>query len=436
MLLSSPVSRNAVLKNDAVTPGDFVRDSLDLIRFWDIVYHPKNETDKIITQPTYDDSSWKDLDMPKTFPAWGMSPYEGIVWLQKTIDIPENFNLNNLTINLGHPEMNYSLYLNGNVICKTIWNANPIHKYTIPADYIHKGKNTISVRMAVLWGGGGFNPPAGEMYLSDGNTKISMAGNWKYRKDLEPAVPVIHNYHYYPGFLFNAMIHPVIPYGLKGFIWYQGEANDSLAFNYRTLFPMLITDWRIRWQQGTLPFLFVQLPNYKKRQPEPVESEWAELREAQAMALSRPNTGMVCTIDLGEAESIHPLNKQDVGFRLALQAEKTAYGKDVVASGPMFSKYRVDGKSIRISFSDNDSGLKTTDMLAPREFTMAGPDKKFYLAKAQLHGNEIIVTSGYVNDPVAVRYAWSDNPACNLINTEGFPAVPFRTDTWKGITEK
>lgn len=293
MLLSSPISRNAVLKNDAVTPGDFVKDSLDLIRFWDIVYHPKNQTDKIMTQPSYDDSAWKELDMPKTFPGWGIPPYEGIVWLRKTIDILESLNMNNLILDLGHPEMNYSLYLNGNVICKTVWNANPIHSYTIPAGFVHQGKNTISVRMAVLWGGGGFNPPAGEMYLSDGNTKISIAGNWKYRKDLEPAIPVIHNYHYYPGFLFNAMINPVIPFGLKGFIWYQGEANDSLAFNYRTLFPMLITDWRIRWQQGYLPFLFVQLPNYKKRQPEPMESEWAELREAQAMGLSQPKTGMV-----------------------------------------------------------------------------------------------------------------------------------------------
>jgi len=274
------------------------------------------------------------------------------------------------------------------------------------------------------------------MYLSDGLTKLSIAGKWKYRKELEPAVPMIHNYHYYPGFLFNAMINPVIPYGLKGFIWYQGEANDSLAYKYRTLFPLLITDWRIRWQQGYLPFLYIQLPNYKKRQQVPMESEWAELREVQAMALSQPNTGMVCTIDLGEAESIHPMNKQDVGFRLALQAEKIAYGMNIPASGPMFSSYHIEGSSIRIRFSETGSNIKTNDHLSPREFTIAGPDKQFYNAKAQIQKNEIIVTSDRVINPVAVRYAWSDNPDCNTVNAEGFPVIPFRTDTWKGITEK
>lgn len=436
MLLSSPISRNAVLKNDTITPLAFVKDSLDLIRFWDIVYHPKNQTDKTVTQSSYDDAAWKELDMPKTFPTWRIPAYEGMVWLRKTIDIPENTNTKNLTVHLGHPEMNYSLYVNGNEICKTVWNANPNHSYPIPVGLIHTGKNTLSVRMAVLWGGGGFNPPAEEMYLSDGNTKISIAGNWKYRKDLEPVLPTIHNYHYYPGFLFNAMINPVIPYGIKGFIWYQGEANDSLAYKYRTLFPMMITDWRIRWQQGYLPFLFIQLPNYKKRQAEPMESEWAELREAQAMALSQPNTGMVCTIDLGEAESIHPLDKQDVGLRLALQAEKTVYGKELVASGPMFCKYRIEGNTIRISFTDAGSGLKTTDNLPPREFTVAGVDKKFYRASARIIKDEIIVTSDKVSNPVAVRYAWSDNPNCNTVNGEGFPVVPFRTDQWTGKTQK
>jgi len=436
MLLSSPISRNTVLKNDAVTPGDFVKDSLDLIRFWDIVYHPKNKTDQIIPKVTFDDASWKELDMPKTFPGWGIPTYEGIVWLRKNIELPVNIKANNLTLNLGHPEMNYSLYFNGHEICKTVWNASPTHSYTIPAKYVLKGKNTIAVRMAVLWGGGGFNPPSDNMYLSDGTARISIAGTWKYRKDLEPAVPTIHNYHYYPGFLFNAMINPVIPYGIKGFIWYQGEANDSLAYHYRSLFPLMINDWRIRWQQGYLPFLYVQLPNYKKRQLAPMESEWAELREAQSMASSQPKTGMVCTIDLGEAESIHPLNKQDVGNRLALLAEKTAYGKKMIASGPLFSQYRIEGNTIRINFSDIGSGLTTTDNLAPREFTLAGQDKKFYLATAQIQKGEIVVTSDKVLNPVTVRYAWSDNPDCNLINAEGFPAVPFRTDAWKGKTEK
>jgi len=160
------------------------------------------------------------------------------------------------------------------------------------------------------------------------------------------------------------------------------------------------------------------------------------LREAQAMTLTQPNTAMVCTIDLGEAEDIHPKDKQDVGFRLALQAEKTVYGKQVTVTGPMLCSFRIEGNTVRVSYTEIGSGLKTKDNLSPREFTIAGADKKFFKATAQIQGNEIIVKSDKVENPVALRYAWSDNPDCNLINTEGFPAVPFRTDTWKGITQK
>jgi len=359
-----------------------------------------------------------------------------MIWLRKEIELPGNFNINTALLHPGHPEMNYSVYINGNEICKTIWNSNPIQNYPVPAKFIHTGKNLVSVRMAYLWGGGGFNPPAREMYLSDGSRQISIAGNWKYMKDLEPSLPKIHNYQYSPTFLYNAMIHPILPYGIKGFLWYQGEANDSLAYNYRTLFPMLITDWRIRWKQGYLPFLFVQLPNYKKRQAEPMDSEWAELRESQSMALSHPNTGMVCTIDLGEAENIHPENKQDVGFRLALLAEKIVYGKQGVVSGPIFNYFRIEGNTINVSFSDTGSGLKTKDNLFPREFTIAGENKIFYNATTQIRGKEILVSSDKVTNPVAVRYAWSDNPDCNMTNTEGFPVIPFRTDNWKEITQK
>jgi Domain of unknown function (DUF303). len=436
MLLSSPITRSMVLANDSVTNQHFVKDSLDLVRFWDIVYQPKNQTEKTVTQASYDDSKWAEVKMPSVLKASGISAYEGMIWLRKIVDIPAGFATKDVTLHLGHPEMNYSVYINDKEICKTIWNANENHTYTIPAGVLHTGKNIIAVRMAYLWGGGGFNPPAEEMYISDGSTKLSLAGEWKYKKELEPSLPKIHNYHYYPTYLYNAMLNPVIPYGLKGFLWYQGEANDTLAYNYRTLFPMMISDWRIRWQQGYLPFLYVQLPNYKKRQTEPMESEWAELREAQAMTLSQPNTGMVCAIDLGEAKTIHPTNKQDVGFRLALLADKVAYQKDIIVSGPIFSSYKIEGNMIRISFSESRSGLKTKDNLSPREFTIAGADKKFYRAIARIIGDELIIRSDEVANPVAVRYAWCDNPDCNLINAEGFPAIPFRTDQWDGITKK
>jgi sialate O-acetylesterase len=263
-----------------------------------------------------------------------------------------------------------------------------------------------------------------------------LAGKWLYKKDLETAFPKILNYQYYPTVLFNAMINPLIPYGIKGFIWYQGESNAWAAYNYRKLFPMLITDWRQRWQQGDCPFLFVQLANYMKTKPLPAESEWAELREAQTLTLSLPNTGMACIIDIGEGNDIHPKNKQEVGRRLALIANKQVYKQNVIASGPVYTNFQKAGNRVRINFINTGSGLSTKDGKEVTGFAIAGKDKKFYWAKASIEGNQVIVYSDKVAEPEAVRYAWADNPECNLINSEKLPAIPFRTDKWKGITQK
>ena len=436
MLLSSSISKAQTISNDTLSPIDFVNDSLNLVRFWDIVYHPQNNTDKIVPAPEYNDADWAKIDMPKVIKDFGIGRYEGMMWLRKKITLPESFAGKDLTLNIGHPEMNYSLYFNGEEICKTIWNSNPKQFYTIPAKLVKSGENTITLRMAMLWGGGGLNPPAENIYITDGRTNLSLAGDWLYKKDLEPAIPQICNYHYYPTVLFNAMINPLIPFGIKGFLWYQGEANDTAAYDYRKLFPMLIRDWRQRWKQGNLPFLYAQLPNYKKRQPLPSESEWAELREAQTLTLSEPNTGMACIIDIGEADNIHPKNKQEVGCRLALIADKMAYNKNGIASGPVYKNFRKDGNRIRINFTNTGSGLSTKDGKEVTGFAIAGKDKQLYWAKAIIEGNEVIVYSDKVNEPEAVRYAWADNPECNLINAEGLPAVPFRTDDWKGITQK
>ena len=435
MLLSSPITRQRVMDNDTLTPSHFVKDSLDLIAFWDIVYQIKNDADKTIPLITYDDTKWGELDMPKIMTDWGIAPYEGIVWLRKSVTLPPSFEGTDLTINLGHPEMNYSLYFNGVEICKTIWNANLSHSYPIPKSLVKKGENIIAVRLATLWGGGGFNAPADDMFLTNGSARVGLTGTWKYQKDLEPPIPKIYNYHYYPSYVFNAMIHPVLPYGLKGFIWYQGEANDTAAYHYRTLLPMLISDWRTCWQQGDLPFLYVQLPNYKKQHPQPTESEWAELREAQALTLSVPNTGMACIIDLGDENNIHPINKQDVGHRLALVAKKTAYGMGSVASGPQFSGFSIKGNCVHIHFNASSSSLAIRGANALKGFAIAGSDQTFHWATARIQGNDVIVCSEKVENPVAVRYNWADNPDGNLINAEGLPAIPFRTDKWKGITE-
>lgn len=429
-LLASPITRKKVLQNDSITNQHFVKDSLALIRFWDIVYNPQNKTDKFIPKKKFDDSKWQEIEMPVTLKDMEISHYEGMVWLRKTVTIPTGMSESNLSVHLGHPEMNYSLYFNGEEICKNVWNANPMHNYDIPARLVKPGKNVIAVRMAFLWGGGGFNPPAEELYLSDGNTRITLAGPWKFKKDLEPDIPTIHNYHKYPTFLYNAMIHPLIPFGVKGFIWYQGEDNVSAPTDYRTLFPTLIDDWRIRWQQGYLPFLYVQLANHMKTKPEPSDSKWAELREAQTLTLTQPNTGMACIIDIGEANDIHPKNKQEVGRRLALLAKKIVYKMPVQAYGPMYKRHDIAGDQIKIHFSETGSGLAIRGAGKLKGFAVAGRDKKFHWADATIDGNNVMVKSDKIKKPVAVRYAWADNPDCNLINKEGLPAVPFRTDNW------
>nr|WP_321355220.1 sialate O-acetylesterase [uncultured Draconibacterium sp.] len=436
MLLSEQTMRDKVLQNDWVTEDDFIKDSLDVVAYWDIINHPQNGMDTIIPQPDFNDDDWTKVDIPGNVGDWEPEYYEGMIWLRKTIELDARFAEKELLLNLGHPEMNYSLYFNGNEICKNQWNSNLSHEYRIPAELVQKDKNTISLRMAALWGGGGLNPPAEEIYLSNGVEKISLTGKWNYKKDLEPAIPSLRSFQNYPSYLYNAMINPVVPYGLAGFIWYQGESNESVAYDYRTLFPLMINDWRIRWQQGFLPFLWVQLPNYKKKDTEPADGKWAVLRESQTKTLQLPNTGMACIIELGETNNIHPTNKTDVGNRLAAVAQKLVYNMDVQAYGPVMKDYTIDGNEIRIQFAEVADGLSTSDGESVTGFAVAGEDQKLYWADAKIVGDEVIVSTKEVEKPVAVRYAWANNPDCNLVNSLGLPALPFRTDNWKVVTHK
>ncbi|MGY3091326.1 sialate O-acetylesterase [Hymenobacter sp. UYAg731] len=236
---------------------------------------------------------------------------------------------------------------------------------------------------------------------------------------------------------FNGMIAPLIPYTLKGIIWYQGESNVGRAAQYHTLFPAMIQDWRQRWGRE-LPFLFVQLANWQPAQTQPTDSDWARLREAQTAALALPRTGMAVAIDLGDAVDIHPANKQDVGHRLALVARSVAYGdKLVVAAGPLLKKMQVQGNTMRLDFEQVGSGLVLQAgaglPAAPgglRGFALAGANRQFHWANGTVQGNTLLLSSPEVPAPVAVRYDWADNPNGNLYNREGLPAAPFRTDTW------
>jgi sialate O-acetylesterase len=276
--------------------------------------------------------------------------------------------------------------------------------------------------------------------------------NFKYPNGpyVEPSTPTV---------IYNGMIAPLIPYAFKGVIWYQGESNggkiayengfifadESNAYKggeYQTLFPRLISDWREKWNQGDFPFLYVQLANFTKPQVEPSEGGWAYLREAQLKTLALPNTGMAVIIDIGDPNSIHPKDKLDVGLRLALAAKHVAYGQDIVYSGPIYDSMTVEGNKIRLTFKDTGSGLQMsappwtpTGVVAPAPteltgFAIAGADKKWVWAKAQIDGNTVVVSSDQVAAPVAVRYGWASNPACDLYNKEGLPASPFRTDNW------
>jgi sialate O-acetylesterase len=228
--------------------------------------------------------------------------------------------------------------------------------------------------------------------------------------------------------LFNGMIAPVIPYAIKGVIWYQGESNAGRAEQYRTLFPAMIRDWRAAWGQGDFPFLFVQLANFGAMQPQPGESAWAELREAQTLALKEPNTGMAVTIDIGAARDIHPRNKRDVGQRLAMFAMGA-----FEPAGPLFSEAQFHENEVTLQFQWSE-GLRARRDDPLFGFAIAGADKKFYWAHARIEGETVVVSHPRVKKPAAVRYAWADNPHCNLENRSGIPASPFRTDTWPGVT--
>jgi sialate O-acetylesterase len=257
----------------------------------------------------------------------------------------------------------------------------------------------------------------------------------KYKEDAEKAkaegkpAPKAPNAPMKTSCLYNAMIAPLIPFGIKGAIWYQGESNAGNAKLYQTLFPAMIKNWRDDWGQGEFPFGFVQLANYLPRKEQPGESNWAELRESQTMTLSLPKTGMAVIVDIGDAKDIHPKNKQDVGKRLALWAQSQVYGKDIVYSSPLYDSMKVEDGKVRLSFKHAGSGLEAKGEKLVG-FSIAGEDRTFVWADAKIDGKTVVVSSDKVAKPVAVRYAWADNPDCNLYNKEGLPASPFRTDDW------
>lgn len=381
---------------------------------------------------------WKNIQVPQLWESTEIGNADGNIWFKKEFDVTEDMTGKDAILNLGPIDDNDVTYLNGVQVGATN-NYSTERSYKISSSQLKKGKNTIVVKVTDTGGGGGFFGKDDQMYLEVGGKKIPLAGTWLYKPSVINTSFGIQNSgpNSFPSQLYNAMIAPLIKYSIKGAIWYQGESNAGEAYKYRTLFPNMINDWRQKWNDD-FPFLWVQLANFMPQDSIPGASDWAELREAQSMTLSLPKTGQAVIIDIGERDNIHPKNKQDVGYRLALAGEKVAYRKDIVYSGPTYQSMKKDDDKIILTFSNIGSGLMLKDKYGyAKGFAIAGEDKKFIWAKAHIEGDKVIVSADGVTNPVAVRYAWGNNPDdANIYNKEGLPASPFRTDDWKGITQK
>jgi len=376
-----------------------------------------------------DDSAWPTIVIPSSFGEAGIPLTSGVVWFRKKIDLPESFVGKKALLELGRIVDSDSVFVNGLYAGNTSYQYPP-RRYTIAPGLLNKGTNSITIRVISESTGGGLIKDK-PYRLTVGEQTYDLTGEWKYQVgatcDKSPMVT------FFPGKplgLYNAMLYPLVNYTLKGMVWYQGESNTERASEYKRALSTLIGEWRKLWGQGELPFLFVQLPDFMEPKKVPSESDWATLRYQQLKTLSVPNTAMAVTIGLGEWNDIHPLRKKEIGQRLALAAQKLAYNDLlVVASGPMYQSMQRDGDKIELYFSNCGSGLTTIDGKELTFFSIAGVDKKFYWAKAQIMGNKIIVWSDRVSHPEIVRYAWADNPAgANLCNREGLPASPFTTE--------
>ena len=386
----------------------------------------------------FNDNQWKVMTLPGLWEQHGLDDLDGVVWFRKGITIAPDDADKEALLELGMIDDSDESFINGVSVGITKNKYNEKRKYKIPAGVLKAGRNVIAVRVEDTGGGGGIYGETQDMKLTtNSHSEIFLAGNWSFTVESLMAGSTTIGPNSYPALLFNAMINPILNFGIEGAIWYQGESNAGRAFQYRTAFPLMIGDWRNHWRQGDFPFYFVQLASFNAADGTSVHgSTWAELREAQSLTLSLPNTGMAVTTDIGEANDIHPRNKQDVGKRLAAIALNKVYAQGNEYSGPVYKTMNIEGSKIRISFTHVGGGLMVKDKYGYlKGFELAGADQKFYYAKAWIEGSDVVVSSDLVPSPVAAHFAWADNPEdANLFNKEGYPASPFRTDTWKGIT--
>ncbi|MBF9140756.1 beta galactosidase jelly roll domain-containing protein [Hymenobacter sp. BT439] len=381
--------------------------------------------------PDYDASSWPTMSVPgfwsKQTPLGAVN---GVVWFRKEVDVPAAMVGQPARLELGTLVDADSTYINGQLVGSTGYQYPP-RKYDVKPGVLKAGKNVVVVRLISNGGpGGGFTMDK-KYELSAGGQTIDLRGPWQYKQGATmPSTPGTTTFQYTPGGLFNGMIAPVLPYAIKGVLWYQGESNAGRTGDYQALFNGMIVDWRKQFKQPNLPFLYAQLPNFMAARKEPSESGWAQVRDVQRRGLALPHTGMAVILDAGEWNDIHPLDKQTPGHRLALAAQKVAYGDSkLVSSGPLYQSMQTNGNKVTLSFSSIGSGLVAKGGGELKGFAIAGPDKKFVWAQAKIEGNKVVVWSDQVPNPTVVRYAWADNPeGVNLYNKEGLPASTFTTE--------
>lgn len=385
-----------------------------------------------MTTVDYDDNGWEKTKLPGIWEENGHNTLDGIGAYRVYFNVPEGMESKEAVLHLPYIDDVDSSFINGKFIGTwRVWNEP--RTYKIPAAVLKAGRNVLTIWVEDTGGGGGMNNDAKGFYLEAEGKSISLAGDAMF-KVLAPVEDIAAGVNYaslqnQPSVLFNAMIAPLLHLAFKGVIWYQGESNTYAYVEYRKLFPALISNWRQRFSQKEMPFLFVQLSSFNPNITEPEVSEWAGLREAQTYALKLPKTGMAVTIDVGDQKDIHPQRKKEVGDRLAANAFHIVYGiAKEVYTGPMFSTATVTGNTITISYTNTGSGLITKgDKLMG--FAVAGADKKFVPAEAIIKENEVMVSAASIKAPLYVRYAWAEAPLnANLYNKEGFPAAPFRTD--------
>lgn len=397
------------------------------IPWYDVNFVPKN---------------WRRINIPGYWEDQGAKDLNGVVWYRKEVVLPPSMSGKEARVFLGRIVDADELYINGVKVGNTTYQY-PQRRYQVPANILKEGKNIFVIRVTNRFGKGGFVPDK-PYYIFTKKDTVDLKGYWEYKvgevfppfdfssfsrnNNDEPRERTI-NPQNEPTALYNGMVAPYIQLPVKGVLWYQGESNTGRPEEYLALMHALINGWRKAYNKPELPFIYAQLPNFGDITYSPTESNWAELRESQLKALGDPNTAMTVNIDLGEWNDIHPDNKKDVGERMAIAAQKIAYNENLVYSGPLYKTYEVQEDKIIISFSHVGSGLTTNDGEALSSFEIAGDDKKFVWADAQIVGDKIIVSSDEVPNPKHVRYAWADNPDNpNLYNKEGLPASPFRTN--------